>query len=160
MSEPSSPALFKRGCTRLDGETDRRPADAPLADAGALDDPGVGGVEPGLEVGVREDLVGQRGAPSGYCGTHQLKASKSSAVTRSQATGWPCTTRSPDRTSTPSSSAGEGRADLGLAGPADEVADGDVSFEGLDLVSAGGELRRRAGEGVDRAEAARWRARR
>ena len=35
-----------------------RPADTTLADAAALDDPGVVGVEHRLEIGVGDDLVG------------------------------------------------------------------------------------------------------
>src|SRR4029079_19154270 len=73
-----------------------RTGDPPLADAGALDDPLVAGVDALLEVGVGEALVGKRRAPSCDGRPH-------AQATRSHATGWPSRSRSPRCTSMPTS---------------------------------------------------------
>src|SRR3546814_6182438 len=53
--------LLDRLPPRLGRQARRRAPVAALLDAGALGDPGVAGVEVGLEVGVGQDLVGQGG---------------------------------------------------------------------------------------------------
>jgi D-alanyl-D-alanine carboxypeptidase len=57
--------LLDRSPAGLDREVGGGAADVTLGDAGALADPGVVGVEHGLEVLVREDLLGQGRAPTG-----------------------------------------------------------------------------------------------
>ena len=64
-SAPVAPGPLEGLAAGLDGEPGGGAADAALADAGALDDPLVAGVERGLEVGVGDDLLGQGGAPAG-----------------------------------------------------------------------------------------------
>ena len=95
------------GAAGLDGQGGgavRRPA---LADAGALHDPRVGGVEGGLEVLVGDDLLGQRGAPPGEAragrvhATHHAAAGTGRHAVRSQATGWLRVSRSPATASRP-----------------------------------------------------------
>src|SRR5439155_25763538 len=69
-----------------------RPGDAPLADAGSVDDPRVVGLEAGLEVGVGEPALG-----NGDAATADRRAHRD----LSHATGWPSRTRSPSAASMP-----------------------------------------------------------
>ena len=95
----SEAGVLDRGGARLDGEARGRLAargDATFADAGALDDPLVAGVDALLELGVGEPLLGEGGAPTRDAGAH-------AQATRSQATGWPSRRRSPGWTSMPTS---------------------------------------------------------
>ena len=57
--------------------------DAAFANAGAFDDPRVGGVDACFEVGVRDPTVGYGVAPA------DDRDRKPGHATRSQATGWP-----------------------------------------------------------------------
>src|SRR5205807_9269543 len=76
----------------------RRRRHPTLADAGAGDDPLVGRIEAGFEVGVGEPGLGEGGADTGDgCGRH----APSGSVVRSQATGSPSRTRSPGRARLP-----------------------------------------------------------
>ena len=59
------PGLGQRGHGRLDGQARGGAADVALADAGALDDPGVAGVEVDRHVVVGDDLVRYGDAPTG-----------------------------------------------------------------------------------------------
>ena len=64
------PGVLDRGGAGLDREARGRLAgagDAAFADAGALDDPLVAGVDAPLEVGVGESLLGERRCPSRRC---------------------------------------------------------------------------------------------
>ena len=56
--------MLERLAAGLDRQADGGAADAALADAGALDDPVVGGVEHLLEVVVGEHLVGAGRCPN------------------------------------------------------------------------------------------------
>ena len=67
------PGLLDRGGAGLDGEARGGLAlagIAALADAGAFDDPLVARVDPPLEVGVGDALLGERGAPACDAGPH------------------------------------------------------------------------------------------
>ena len=86
----AAPASIARRRGRLAGA-----GDAALADAGALDDPLVAGVDALLEVGVGEPLLGERRCPS------RRSQARIAQATRSQATGWPSRRRSPGWTSMP-----------------------------------------------------------
>src|ERR1019366_6520474 len=77
----------------VDGERRHRAPDVTLADARTGDDPLVGGVETGLELGVGDDGVGQGRAPSGD--DRAREGHVPSAVTRNHAMGSPAATRSP-----------------------------------------------------------------
>jgi hypothetical protein len=79
----------ERSAPRLDRELGRGAADATLSDAGALDDPGVAGVHPLLEVVVGDDPLGQSGAPA-----DDRTAAGHEPSLRSQAIGWRLVTRS------------------------------------------------------------------
>src|SRR5581483_6380875 len=86
--------LLERGGAGGDSQRRRGTADAAFADAAALDDPLVAGVEGLLEVVVRDDLVRQRRAPSDDAsGPHDV---------RNQAIGCRDITRSPRWARTPS----------------------------------------------------------
>ena len=104
--------------------------DAAFADAGALDDPLVAGVDALLEVGVGEPLLGERGAPPGDRGAH-------AQATRSQATGWPSRRRSPRWTSMPTRLPAERAAHGGGGAGTVEEADGLALVDvvaGVDVV--------------------------
>src|SRR5207237_6447994 len=73
------------------------PGHPALADAGALDDPRVGGVEAGLEIGVGQPPLGKGDAPAGDGGCP--RSHRHSAL--SQATGSPSRRRSPGVASMP-----------------------------------------------------------
>src|SRR5262249_25068563 len=91
--------VLDRGRASFGGEGRGRLAggrDATFTDAGAFDDPLVGGVDPLLEVGIGEPLIGERGAPARDGRPH-------AQATRSQATGWPSRRRSPRWTNMPTS---------------------------------------------------------
>ena len=99
MASGVRPGVLDRGRARFDGEGGgglTLGGDPSLADAGALDDPLVAGVDALFELGVGEPLVGECGAPAGDRGPH-------AQATRSQATGWPSRRRSPRWTSMPTS---------------------------------------------------------
>ena len=62
-------------------------ADAPFTDPGALDDPGVAGVEAVLQVDVGDDLVGQGTAPAGDAGAGGSHGTHLAASGRATRTG-------------------------------------------------------------------------
>ena len=160
ISSAPRPGALERRDAGLDGELGGGAAHAPLADAGALDDPLVGGVEARREVGVRDDLVGQGAAPAGDRRSHQPSSIASSQPGDRLAADDPFAGEHEDALQ----GAGERRADLHAARPPDEIADGDLHgcvggaavalAAGRRLAGAGpgGELRRGRGEGRRRGE--------
>ena len=121
MASGVRPGVLDRGRAGFDRQawrwTHPRPAIASLADAGALDDPLVAGVDALFELGVGEPLVGECGAPAGDRGPH-------AQATRSQATGWPSRRRSPRWTSMPTSWPRNGLHDGSRCTRTVEVTDG------------------------------------
>ena len=65
ISSARPPGTGQGGLGGLDGQTRRGAADVALADAGALDDPLVAGVEAHRHVVVGDDLVRHGDAPTG-----------------------------------------------------------------------------------------------
>ena len=81
----------KRGARRVDGELGRglaRRRDVALADAGALDDPLVGGVDHLGQLGIGEDVLGQIAADAEHDRTGD--AHDAAPATRGGAGGGPC----------------------------------------------------------------------
>ena len=107
-------------CPGLDGEAGRRAADAPFADAGPLADPGVGGVEGGLEVGVGDDLLGQGGTPPGDRPAASGRGRLMTCAARRSAGS--TMTRSPAIASTPATGRSNGDTDLLVADGAEHLA--------------------------------------